>query len=280
MAPVSALAALGPPLARGWTAEVYPYDPGRVVKLLRAGRPRATAEREASIGEIVHRAGVPAPEVHGVVEIDGRFGVVFEHVDGPTMLDLIGKRPWLVPRLAAQLGELHARVLRAPVAPDAGLRRLADELRRKIGRVTSLSDAARAAALDQLSRLEQEPGEQRLCHGDFHPGNVVISARGPLIIDWNDATLGPPAADVARTQMLFLHGGTPPLAGGAKQRLVQTLRRALFAVPLRRYRGPTGINAREVAAWRLPVAAARMSEFPPTARLRRTHSTSSAPPCG
>jgi aminoglycoside phosphotransferase (APT) family kinase protein len=161
-------------------------------------------------------------------------------------------------------------VLRAPIPPDAGLPRLADALRRKIGRATSLSDAARAAALEQLTLLEQQPGGHSLCHGDFHPGNVVLSARGPVIIDWNDATLGPPAADVARTQMLFLHGGTPPLAGGAKQRLVQTLRRALFALPLHRYRAPIGIDEREVAAWRLPVATARMSEFVPTARWIRT----------
>ena len=256
----TSVAALGPPLARGWTAEIYPFGPDRVLKLLQAGRPQLMAEREASLGDLTRRAGIPAPAAYGTLEIEGRFGVVFERVDGPTMLEVITARPWLVPRLAAQLGALHARVHRAPVPPDAGLRRLTDELRRKIGRVTLLSDAERTAALDQLSLLERQPGQLRLCHGDFHPGNVVLTPRGLVIIDWNDAMLGPPAADVARTRMLFLHGGDPPLVRGAKRRAAHTLRTALFALPLHRYHASSGIDQREVAKWQLPVTAARILE--------------------
>jgi aminoglycoside phosphotransferase (APT) family kinase protein len=254
------LAALGRPVARGWTAELYAYGPGRVLKLLHTGRPRAMAEREASIGAIAHRAGIPAPAIDGVVEIEGRFGTVFERIDGPSMLEAINARPWLTPGFAAQLGELHARIHQAPVAPDAALRKLADELRRKIGRVTSLPDAVRAGALAQLSHLEQRPSELRLCHGDFHPGNIILSPRGPMIVDWNDATLGAPAADVARTRMLILYAGGPPLARGIRQKVALSLRRALFALPLHRYHAGTGIDEREVAEWRLPVMAARMLE--------------------
>ena len=261
-APTS-VAALGRPLGRGWSGEVYAYGPGRVVKLLRAGLPRGAAERQASLGEVVHRAGIPAPAVHGVVGIEGRFGVLFERVDGPTMLDVIKARPWLVLRFAALLGELHARIHRAPVAPDAGLGRLADQLRRRIERVASLSDAARAAALDQLSRLDRRPGEPRLCHGDLHPGNVVLGPRGPVIVDWGGAALGPPAADVARTQLLILYGKTRPLVGGPKRLLLPPLRRALFALPVRRYVARTGLDEREVAEWRLPVITGRMADFAP-----------------
>ena len=36
----------------------------------------------------VFAAGAPAPEVFGVVILEGRFGIVLQHFDGPTLLQL------------------------------------------------------------------------------------------------------------------------------------------------------------------------------------------------
>lgn len=36
-----------------------------------------------------------------------------------------------------------------------------------------------------------------LCHGDVHPGNVLMSARGPLLIDWDLTCVAHPAWDHA-----------------------------------------------------------------------------------
>jgi aminoglycoside phosphotransferase (APT) family kinase protein len=36
-----------------------------------------------------------------------------------------------------------------------------------------------------------------LVHGDFHPGNVVRTAGGPVVFDWSDAAVGHPFVDVA-----------------------------------------------------------------------------------
>jgi aminoglycoside phosphotransferase (APT) family kinase protein len=48
-------------------------------------------------------------------------------------------------------------------------------------------------------------GEQAtLCHGDFHPLNVVADEGGHLtVLDWSDAALGDRHYDVARTVTLF-----------------------------------------------------------------------------
>ncbi|MFC2013409.1 phosphotransferase family protein [Chloroflexota bacterium] len=48
-----------------------------------------------------------------------------------------------------------------------------------------------------LEALEQLPDGSAVCHGDFHPRNIIISSRGPVIIDWANATQGNPLADVA-----------------------------------------------------------------------------------
>ncbi|MDE6790423.1 MAG: aminoglycoside phosphotransferase family protein, partial [Clostridia bacterium] len=52
-----------------------------------------------------------------------------------------------------------------------------------------------------------------LCHGDFHPSNIIITADGtPYIIDWAHATQGNASADVARTYLMFYLEGKEQLA--------------------------------------------------------------------
>jgi aminoglycoside phosphotransferase (APT) family kinase protein len=44
----------------------------------------------------------------------------------------------------------------------------------------------------------------KVCHGDFHPSNVIVDKDGRLhVIDWSHATQGNGSADAARTFLLF-----------------------------------------------------------------------------
>ena len=54
-----------------------------------------------------------------------------------------------------------------------------------------------------LGRLAGMPGGDRLCHGDFHPVNVLGQNSLPMVIDWPDACCGDPAADVCRSYLLL-----------------------------------------------------------------------------
>lgn len=70
-----------------------------------------------------------------------------------------------------------------------------------------LDDAAEIdeVALDGLrstvDRLAGWPDRVRqgtvLCHGDVHPGNVLVSSTGPLVVDWDLMCLANPAWDMA-----------------------------------------------------------------------------------
>lgn len=42
-----------------------------------------------------------------------------------------------------------------------------------------------------------------LVHGDLHPGNVVMSPDGPVLIDWTNFRIGPRALDVALTWLVL-----------------------------------------------------------------------------
>ncbi len=245
-------ALLGPRFAEGRTAELYAWGAHDALKLFREGWPPEAAEHEAAVAERLYAAGVPSPMVRGVVEVEGRNGVVYERVTGPSLEDVLREKPWQLAHAVRLLAETHAAVHARP-APDATpLREQLDRRIRKAGAPAHLRDAA-------LRRLETLPNGEALCHGDFHPGNVLLSARGPLVIDWENETRGDPLADVARTELL-LRMAHIYVAHMARRVVTLGALAALIALYRRSYRRASGVALDPLAAWRLPVVVTRLSE--------------------
>ncbi len=184
-------------VGEGREAEILEWEAGRVVRLLRdldAGR----AEVEAAAMAAAHQAGAPAPAVYDVVEVRGRAGVVVDRVDGPDLLELVGRRPWTVEKAGRILGEVHAR-LHETAAPS-GVPGVTDMIRDRL----TTADAAGAELVEfALDRVSGLPDGDRLLHGDLHPANILLGRGGPVAIDWVRAARGPAAADVAWTRLLL-----------------------------------------------------------------------------
>lgn len=210
---------LGKPIAVGRTAEVYAWEEGRVLKLYYDWCPPEWIEREARTAQVVAQAGIPAPAAGEIVEIDGRRGILYERVDGASMMDSVSQNLSRMRAFAAMLANLHLEMHRA-AAP--GLPSQREGLQHAIQSAKDLPENLRRSALAALERL---PEGDRLCHGDFHPGNVILAARGPVIIDWMTAVQGHPAADLARTRVI-LSRGSPP--GGMLTRYLILLGRRLY----------------------------------------------------
>jgi Ser/Thr protein kinase RdoA (MazF antagonist) len=240
------------PLAVGRTAEIFAWDDGRVLKLYRDWCPPNWVEYELKIGRIVQDAGLPVPAIGDIVEVNGRRGVVYERVEGVSMLGMLRAQPWTVFRTARQFAELHAAMRRCVVPDDLPTQRVAFE--RSIRATPGLADDLRDAALRALAAM---PEGGQLCHGDFHPDNVMMSARGPIVIDWMTATRGNPLADVARTLLLLTSGEPPSLVD---RWMVKLLRRQFIAGYLKRYFELCPRDDAQLAAWRPIIAAARLNE--------------------
>ncbi|HVB44450.1 MAG TPA: aminoglycoside phosphotransferase family protein [Streptosporangiaceae bacterium] len=60
-----------------------------------------------------------------------------------------------------------------------------------------LADTLKRCGEDFLAGDAALRGTGTVLHGDFHPGNVLMSASGPVFIDWADACYGAPAWDHA-----------------------------------------------------------------------------------
>jgi uncharacterized protein (TIGR02172 family) len=243
---------LGSPIALGFTAEIFAWQDEQVLKLFNSGITRNTVEYEANIARIVHAAGLPVPAVGEIIESEERFGLEYERVDGITMVQAFTQKPWKFPFYARLLAELQVDMHTRRV-PE--LLSLGERLVRKINRAEHLPENVRQAA---LKKLEQLPEDDKLCHGDFHPGNILLTQHGPVIIDWMDASRGRAVLDVARSSLLFGGGPIPPNTPGGW--LLRILQRQFYLIYKRRYFQLNPTDSQQLSKWIPVVAAARLDE--------------------
>jgi Ser/Thr protein kinase RdoA (MazF antagonist) len=233
------------PLAQGPYSELYALDPGRVLKLFRAGYAAAAIAAELRLARSAHDAGIPTPRAERIIETRGRRGIVFERCEGPTLLQHIVARAAPPERLAEVFFGLQRAVhASAPQFPD-----MKQRLAAKIARAHRAPPALRKLALERLASL---PAGAAACHGDFHPANVIMSAKGPMIVDWQDAGHADAALDAARS-LLLLRYARPG-------QIDDTLRAAFVAAYAACLREAWSGSLESIERCQLPLAVARLAE--------------------
>jgi len=250
---------LGARIARGNTSDVHVWSKTTVIKVLHRGIPASWAEVEAATTRSVHEAGLPAPAVIDILMLGDRPAIVLDHVEGETMLDRMLAHPDEVPGMIRLLVDLQAD-LNATIAPP-GLPPLRDRLRANIASAKWLAGSQRATAHRILDGL---PEGNAVCHFDFHPTNVMIGPKGPVVIDWFDAAVGDPAADRVRTSLLLCYGSATEHDANAPQ--TAGLYRAYLALLLRM----TTVDEESLLAWEPAVTAGRLAEPVSKGLLRET----------
>jgi hypothetical protein len=189
---------LGEKIGEGASADVHAWAPGQVVKLFKAGVPRRVRWHEARMTRAVFAAGAPAPEVLDEVTLEGRFGIVLSRFDGPTLMQLSRSGAMTTGQTGAILATLAMSVHKTPPPPDVlFLRDWMDVLRLPGGTVSKHIATGILALIERL-----RPGDG-LCHGDLHPGNVIMTADGPRLIDWIGTVRAPAALDLASCHIIL-----------------------------------------------------------------------------
>lgn len=233
---------------------MYAYGADSVVKVQRPGVPEQWSELEARFTAIVHSLGVPSPEVRGTIDIDGRESIVFERISGPSMWQRILEQPEDTARYASELASIQREIFRAPL--PTGIPDLIGRMCAKIETVSQLDAEEKVRACHLAHSL---PHGAALLHGDLHPGNVLMSRCGPVLIDWFDATIGHPAADVVRTSLLVR-----PLRPGAEHPYLPAGSAEILNLFQSHYRAEVedilDFDAADMPVWESVIAASRLAE--------------------
>ena len=226
-------------IGSGKEAEVFEYGP-EILKLYRLGVAKRSAFREAAILAIIEAFDVPAPRTLGVRKIGARWGVIMTRADGPSFAEAMGGRTEALPVYMKAMVRFQLAIHRheAVLLPDLKPR-LMDRIRR-----AAILGATRQGRL--LDRLADMPAGDRLCHGDFHPFNVMGEPDNACIVDWLDATRGEPAADACRSYLL-MRGEEPTWASAY----------------LDAYATESGLSPNDILGWLPILAAARLAEDVP-----------------
>ena len=242
---------LDKPIASGRTADIYDWDEGHVLKLFHNWFELQDIEYELKIAQAVHASGVKSPAVGELMQIDGRNGLIYERVEGQSMLDIVRRKPWKVFQYGRMLAELHAQMHGRVASVE-----LPEQKSRLVNKIR-LADALPASLQTSLlGALISMPGGDRVCHGDFHFGNVMLTQNGGTIIDWIDASRGNPLADVARTSILLLGVAENQVHNAIHKIFVRGFHDAYLSHYFSLH--PTGMG--EYRRWLPIVAGARLSE--------------------
>lgn len=235
----------------GGTAEIFLDESGQVVKLFREWFRKEGADYEYRKSVWAYEQGLPTAEPLGREQYEGREAILLKKIEGESLLQRLQREPHTADEAAKKFAVYQVRLnsLEAVTLGDSQRERLVQRL----ARVEHLNEAERAAV---QTELEQLPDGDRLCHGDFHPGNIMENEQGWQVIDWIDATCGHPLYDVARTLLLVGFGTEAGGPRGSMEEAAEIFRKSY----LQTYIELTSFDKSDVERWMLPVAAIRLNE--------------------
>ncbi|PEP50175.1 aminoglycoside phosphotransferase [Bacillus wiedmannii] len=229
---------LGNPIAKGNTAEIYLYD-SKVVKLFKEYLPDTESINEAKKQKYAYSCGLPVPNVFEVTKIQNRQAIIMEYIKGNSIGDLLlnnlNEAEHYINICVNEQKKVHS--IRMNTDEIESMR---ERLERQIKSVYKLDEKQKGNILNKLHSIKFEP---RLCHGDFHPFNLILSNKSMNIIDWVDASSGDIRADVFRTYLLYSQSSVE-----------------LADMYLHIYCRNTGLSRDEIFQWAPIIIAARISE--------------------
>ncbi|MBY6053748.1 phosphotransferase family protein [Cytobacillus firmus] len=229
---------LGNPIAVGNTAEIYQYD-DKIVKLFKKPLPPSEHLHEAKKQEYASSCGLPVPKIFKVTEIAGRQAIIMEYIKGKPAGDLILDTMESAEIYLNICVDMQQKIHALP-ADASIIGSMTAKLHNQIQSVETLNKTQKSFLLKKLGSMNFEP---KLCHGDFHPLNLILRDGKVCVIDWADSSSGDVRADVNRTFLLLSEVSVK-----------------LAEMYVHSYCRISGLSRDEIFQWSPIIAAARLSE--------------------
>lgn len=189
-------------LGEGNTATVYEWGEDAVLKLFAKGYPKSAIEREFHNAKALNVLNFAKPKAYEIICYNEQIGIIYDRVEGETLLDWFLKTGD-IQGCAVYMARLHKTIIQNKVSdvPD-----YKEFLRSNILNATFDNIIERDRVFAILDNLK---GGDTLCHGDFHPGNILLSNGHAMVIDFMNVCHGNYLYDVARTVFLVEYTPVP-----------------------------------------------------------------------
>ena len=174
-------------------------DNDKVIKLFVETHPKSNILNEAlNQARVEEYSNLNVPKLLEVTKVNNRWALVSEYIEGKTITELLKEYPEQEDKYLNLFVDVQLVILSNEVPL---LNRIKEKFKRKLENATNIDENTK---YELLGRLEGMKNHNKLCHGDYHPSNVLIKNDGTVyVIDWSHVTQGNASADAARTYLLF-----------------------------------------------------------------------------
>ncbi|SEC04378.1 aminoglycoside phosphotransferase family protein [Paenibacillus sp. GP183] len=244
-------------IGKGMTAEVYEWGQDHAIKFYYDWYEPEWIKHEMENAKAVNEAGVPSPVVFEMIEEGDRLGLIYERIMGPSMLAIMQSSPLKIADCARKMAQLHHNIHRCGTDKLPPQKDLLEKA------IRDSSDLLKEKTESVCSFLLTLPSGNRICHGDLHPDNILMTSSKTVAIDWTNANIGNPLCDIARTCLMIRSPFIPPSTSKKMTLAIRVVKKLLHNTYLKEYSRVSNCNIADIDSWILPVAAARLREKVP-----------------
>lgn len=185
-------------IAQRKNKEIY-VDNDKVIKLFVEDHSQSDILNEAlNQSRVDEYSNLNVPKLVEVRKLENRWAIVSERVEGKTISQMMKEQPEKTDEYLNLFVDVQLTILSNEVPL---LNRIKEKFTRKLENATNIDENTK---YELLQRLQGMKNHNKLCHGDYHPSNVIVKEDGTVyVIDWAHVTQGNASADAARTFLLF-----------------------------------------------------------------------------
>lgn len=189
-------------IGQGAQAVVYEEN-GYAIKAYPAAKHKVAIFYELLINALIENTGLPSPRIVAVDYSGQQCRITMTLLKGQALSRELAKENADVAGLMEKFVRLQIAIHHTRLDQPANQQAI---FVTKIRGNPSLSAAEQALLIDDILRLGQGSA---LCHGDFHPDNVMVENGELAVLDWADASIGCAKADACRSYLILLLHARP-----------------------------------------------------------------------
>lgn len=252
-----------PLIAQGGEADIYDIGNEIVLRVLRNPKGRSF-RTEKHLFPILEKHSIRIPTVYEYIENEDMTAITMQKITGCTMMDQLKQHPFQIVKGIKKFAEMHAQLLSIN---SEGKLYSAHEI---IGGFTSQELPYDRKLIDfALSILRELPDDNYICHGDFHPGNILIQDNYDYIIDWGAAYRSNYVSDIAHTFLLMTNVPRIPGQNYIQHRFISCMGHIMAKTYLMQMSKLMEFSLTEFSKWTVVMALKRVFYGMPSEKATR-----------